>query len=116
LIFSALSNAGEIKPTTYLNLPDLLIGTPGLMLCAECLIFSILFLWVFNTKPYTAVENQNQREVPGRTGVLSALISVLNVSDIIRGLIYCFGAGSSGQVDDRENYNGYQYNQEMMAK
>jgi hypothetical protein len=109
LIFSALSNHGDIKPTTYLNIPDLLIGTPGLMLCAECFIFSVLFLWAYNTGPYKRVENQNQQE---RIGAFAALASVLNISDIIRGLVYCIQGTSSRQYDERDNYNNYQYNRE----
>ena len=113
LIFSALSNSGDIKPTTFLNLPDLLIGTPGLMLCIECALFSVLFWWSFTSRPYSASTYQSREDSSPRLGVFSALIKVLNISDIIAGLVYCLNARPGVQSDEGDNYNGYQYNREM---
>ncbi|KAF2093146.1 hypothetical protein NA57DRAFT_61669 [Rhizodiscina lignyota] len=53
LIFSILANNGEIKPTAKLNLPDLLIGTQDFMLCIECFLIAVLFLFPFSAARYS---------------------------------------------------------------
>jgi hypothetical protein len=99
LIFSALSNSGDIKPTKFLTLPDLLIGTPGLMLCAECFLFSLLFLWSFNARPYSASRLAGGQTSASRIGVCGALFHVLNISDVIVGLFNSITAWSGRRAD-----------------
>jgi hypothetical protein len=105
LIFSILSNTGAIKATDATNLPDLLIGTPGLMICCECFIFSLLFLWPYSAKSYSmgAIDVEGQGNY--HLGILSALLDVLNITDIISGVLYCIPAfqmshsGDMAQLD-----------------
>jgi len=106
LIFSALNSAGDIKPTTHLNLPDLLIGTPGLLLCCECMLFSLLFLWSFNPNAYPATQDQGAST---HLGFFAALFDVLNISDIIMGVLNILNAwqGWKGGEDTQAEYQEY---------
>lgn len=102
LIFSVLSNHGDINPTAKLNLPDLLIGTQDFILCIECFIFSTLFILVYTARPYSK-QNFDSHGDPGRKRNFAvAVFDSLNISDILAGIFYCFkawtGRRSSGEL------------------
>jgi len=99
LIFSALSNSGVVKATRTLNLPDFLIGTPGLIVCCECFIFSILLLFPYSAKPYSAQKCDSEQQNDPPMGLVSAIFDVLNISDIISGVFYCFDAQKGGRSE-----------------
>lgn len=99
LIFSILSNTGDIKPTKTQSLPDLLIGTPELIVCCECFIFSLLYFWPYSARSYTARKHDaNQQSYP-RMGFFRAIIDVMNISDIITGGFYMVVAWREGRYE-----------------
>lgn len=105
-IFSMLANNGDINPTTHLDLPDLMIGTQDFMLCCECFLSSILFIFAYSASRYSernyaghAMEGQ-QRSFRKKNFCV-AIFDALNISDIIMGLFYCLQAwrGRSSTMD-----------------
>jgi hypothetical protein len=103
LIFSILSNHSAIKATKTTNLPDILIGISGLMVCVECLIFSIVVVFAFPIKPYTAQGQDPEQQMHPRMGFASALFNVLNITDLLKGVIFCLSAvGGRGYDNDTQ--------------
>jgi len=105
MIFSILSNHNIIKATKTTNIPDIIFGISGLMVCVECFVFSLVIIWAFPIKPYTARGQDPEQQTQSRMGFFGALFDVLNITDLIQGVFYilsAFGGGQSGamQMDD----------------
>jgi hypothetical protein len=100
MIFSILSNHNAIKATRTTNLPDILIGISGLMVCVECLIFSLFVVWAFPLKPYTARGQDPEQQMQPRMGFFGALFDVLNITDLLRGILFILSAFSGGRSGD----------------
>jgi len=115
-IFSILANDGDIKPTSTLTLPDLLIGTQDLILCIECFLISIIFIFAYSAKPYSA-RNFEGNAVESQSGkgqkrnFIVALFDSLNIIDIISGIFFCFqafaGRGGNPPIDTYAQANQY---------
>jgi hypothetical protein len=113
LIFSILLSTSAIKPTTTLSLPDLVIGVPGLMVCIECVIFSLLFLWAYAPTPYKVREYESEQGTyTGSLSFIAALVDVLDVRDVLGGIFNMVAAfqGWKGGAREggRELDGGYQ--------
>lgn len=98
-IFSILANNGDIKPTTYLDLPDLMIGTQDFILCCECFLISILFIYAYSAsryseRNYASHAMEGQQRTFKKKNFCVAMFDALNISDIIMGLFYCLQAWS----------------------
>jgi len=114
LIFSILLSTSAITPTSTLSLPDLVIGVPGLMVCIECFVFSLLYLWAYSPAPYKVREYESEQGAvyTGKLSFIGALIDVLDVRDIFSGVISILAAfqgwkgGASG--DESGLDGGYQ--------
>jgi hypothetical protein len=107
MIFSILSNHNVIKATKTTNLPDILIGISGLMVCAECLVFSLVIIWAFPIRTYTAGGQDPEQQTQSRMGFFGALVDVLNITDLIQGVFYilsAFGGGQSSAMQMDEPY------------
>jgi len=114
LIFGILANDGDIKPTAKLTLPDLLIGTQDLMLCIECFLISIVFIFAYTSKPYSAgsfegnaAESQNGKTQ--KRNFFVALFDCLNILDIIAGIFFCVQAWAGRRDVPIDYAQGNQY-------
>jgi hypothetical protein len=92
MIFSILANHNVIKATRTTNLPDIMIGISGLMVCVECLIFSFVIVFAFPIRPYTARGQDPAQQMHAPAGFFVALFDVLNPMDILRGVVYMASA------------------------
>jgi hypothetical protein len=116
LIFSILLSTSVIKPTSTLSLPDLVIGVPGLMVCIECFLFSLLFLWAYAPTSYKVNEYESEQGAvyTGKLSFVGALIDVLDVRDLLLGIFNMLGAfqgwkgGAEGGQRERELDGRYQ--------
>ncbi len=82
LIFSYAGN--HITPTTKISYVDLTVGLPSLLLCAEMVIFAVVFHVVYRVSPYET----GDRHKDGTTGIMaisSASNPVSVVMEIVRG-------------------------------
>lgn len=94
LVFDILLTTNTIKPTSVLSLPDLVIDVPGLMVCIECFLFSLLFFWAFSAAPYQVKEYKSEQGVTTtrKSSFLTALLDVLDVRDILAGIMNMLAA------------------------
>jgi len=115
-IFSILANDGDIKPTSTLTLPDLLIGTQDLILCIECFLISIMFIFAYSAKPYSAHNfegnaAESQYGKGQKRNFIIALFDSLNIIDIVSGIFFCFqalaGRGGTSPTDAYAEANRY---------
>lgn len=69
LVISFLTSSGAVKPNNKIQIPDLKVGIPAMLLCIEMAFFAILHLWAFSWKPYTLGSKAYIAEtVPGEEG------------------------------------------------
>lgn len=103
LIFSILLSTNTIKPTSTLSLPDLVIGVPGLMVCIECVIFSLIFLWAYAPTPYKVREYESEQGTyTGSLTFFAALVDVLDVRDLLSGIFNLLAAFQGWKGGARE--------------
>ena len=97
-IFTGLAQHQAFTRTKYLSIVDFSVGIPAFMVCMEMFIVSLLFLWSFSAKEYTAIARSQQLK---RGGVAHALINVVDIRDIIKGcwymarIVLCGGMGKA---------------------
>jgi hypothetical protein len=109
LIFSILSTTGALRANPTTNLPDLLIGTQGLIVCCESLIFSVIFTWPYSAKPYSQKASDVERQGLYPLGIFPAILDVLNIADIISGIFYCLPAFNMSRTRDLTHLEGQSY-------
>jgi hypothetical protein len=105
MIFSILSSQNVIKATRTTNLPDIMIGISGLMVCVECLFFSFVVIFAFPIRPYTARGQDPEQQMNAPAGFFKALFDVLNPMDVLKGVVYMasdLGGGSSERMTQLE--------------
>lgn len=113
LVFSILSNEGDINPTKYANIPDLMIGTQDFILCCECFLVSILFIFAYSPREYSSRNHaahamEGQQRVGKKKNFCVAIFDCLNIADIIMGLFYCIQAFSGRGGNDPRTYGNQQ--------
>lgn len=101
-IFSGLAGRKIFAPTAHVSYFDFSLGTPAFMLCCEMFLFSILFVWAFEFAPYRRAVRQGSKE---RRSIGTAVVDVLNIMDIIRGLGFMFQALKPGSFGKRHTNN-----------
>jgi hypothetical protein len=92
-IFSFLSSSNDIHPTNHITYNDLTVAVPGMLVCAEMVIFSLSFLYVYRVREYASKTVGDINAVPlGQGGYkggflgISALIQAINIVDLLRGI------------------------------
>lgn len=97
-VFQLFAQYQWFHRTPYVSILDFAVGTPGFMTCVEMFAVSVVFLWSFSAEPY----RQMSASLPRTRGVGGALVDVLDVRDIFRGIWYmcqiafCCGGGARG--------------------
>lgn len=77
------------EPPYLVSWNDFDKGLPQLILAWECVIVAVLFLWTFGFGEFRRAYNQGAR----KGGVGRALVSVININDIVKGTIAAFTGG-----------------------
>jgi hypothetical protein len=92
-IFSLLSSSSKINPTNYITYNDLTVAVPGMLVCAEMVIFSLGFLYVYRVSEYANKPVGEINTVPlGQGGYnggflgINALFQAINIVDLLRGI------------------------------
>lgn len=67
IIISFLTSSGAINASERIQTPDIKVGIPGLLLCIEMALFSILHLWSFSYRPYVIGSKQYEVVYGGLT-------------------------------------------------
>ena len=96
-IFSFLKSSGDLKATKYMTFNDLSVGIPALIICGEMAIFSILFQFSYSSAPYAQKYRQGNGRIQGTNTAAdygrgipswpSALVSAINVSDLLKAVL-----------------------------
>lgn len=79
-----------LKPTNHLTFNNLYFALPNLILCIEMALIAPLFVYAYPAKPYYRKNQPNgfaNYHASSSYG-LKALWSVINISDLVRGLVF----------------------------
>ena len=96
-LFTSLANYKVFFPTTHISFLDFEVGIPDLIACFLMFVFSISFWWGFSSAPYRqAASNGAKKATLGR-----AIMDVVNISDILAGIIFMFKAMNPGSFGKR---------------
>ena len=88
LIISFLTGShGKIKGGDKVTYLDVSVGVPGLLVCIEQVLFSILMFIAFNTREHKAGGSTDMR----KRNFPRAVLDALNPADLIRGIAEAFG-------------------------
>jgi hypothetical protein len=85
-------NGQIFKPSATLTYDDIYYGIPNVLTCVESFIFSILFIWSFNSNEY---HPDNVRTGGHKMSTWRAILDAMNLSDIVKGIILMFRLGIS---------------------
>ena len=89
LALLALIKVNHYIPTSRASYYDLTRGIPAVLISLEMPLFSFLFLWAFSASSYRHALASAPLHGPGlaqRRGCGAALVDVLNILDIVRGV------------------------------
>ena len=88
LIISFLTGShGVVKGGDKVTFLDDTIGIPGLLVCGEQVLFSILMFLAYGTQEYKPGASRTQQKL----SLPSAMIDALNPADLIRGIAVAAG-------------------------
>lgn len=64
------------------------------MVCIECFLFSLLYFWAYSAAPYKFKEYESEQgfTYTGKSSFFAALIDVLDVRDILGGILSMLAA------------------------
>ena len=101
-------NGGQLifTPTPQITWFDFTVGIPNFMLCCECFIFSMIFLWAFTSSPYKSAKQQGAPQGSFFKGIVDSV----NMADILLGfslMSKSFSKKSKQKPDvpEKENYS-----------
>ena len=85
-------NGKLFNPTATATFNDLNFGIPSFMTCIESVIFSLVFIWSFNSREYKETERMDRYGAgpAQRKHTASAILNAMNLSDIIAGTVLAF--------------------------
>ena len=81
-IIQALVSFKVVKPTNHISFEDWQLGLPALIACVLMFLFSPLFLWAFSAQQYREAARHGAQRQP----IWKALIEIINLWDVIRGV------------------------------
>lgn len=85
IIFSVLSGKNVLKGSSTLDVLDLNIGLPNILLCFEQVCFAIFFHYSFRSREY---HEESRVGGPRRLSVFAAIASSLNPLDLLSGFAH----------------------------
>ena len=98
-VFQLFAQYQWFRRTRYVSILDFAVGTPGFMTCVEMFAVSVIFLWSFSAERYLELS----ATLPRTRGLGGALVDVLDVRDILRGVwdmcriaFFCGGGARGG--------------------
>lgn len=102
IVFSFLTSAGDLKPSSKLTYRDLTIVIPNLVVSFEMIIFSLVFLKVFRISEYNIKKGSSLEHGTYYGGSMGAgaLFEALNFSDVVIAII----GALKGGLRNRQGY------------
>ena len=90
IIFGVLAKSVSPQPAPKLSYLDVTVGLPNVLVSCEMVLFSLLFLWAYPASSYRRATLSTYGETTTATrtrlGCGSAILDLLNVSDIFAGV------------------------------
>jgi len=102
-VFSGLNNHDDLHPTATISQADWFYGVPGFMTLCEMFLVVCFFVPAFSWRGFTAGRRAAQAPAEERRGFVLGVVDVLNVSDIISGVLFALRlrAAVKGGADSR---------------
>lgn len=106
-------SSNTLKPTNHLTYNNIYYALPNMILCIEMALISPLFVYAYTPKPYYRKNRPNgfANYHSSSSYGFKALWSIINISDLLRGLLFAVEILFSSRGRSKSDYHPEVVNQ-----